>query len=327
MSKLQLSINILIILFLHFFKLNAQPVPAEDENISFLVTFGANAPKAYGDDDHCQVFFFSIPATQVDPVYFRIFDPDTGGENDELFDYFDTQTRFSLYGGKGAYSNEAAQNIDPVSGFKSGYLLDTKTFGVSAKYDNNWFTFGPFNPKEGEFIEELGGYVFKLIAEGISGNDGNLYTYYLSTEGNLNKRVEGGNAFTFEYTFRLYDNPKEVSHLYPYVDERVISIKQHNFDHDNDGLIRVISVAKNGVLFKSSREGQWATSTHEIYKEEHNTSLDIQFIKSQKQKKLNNNIVFYMTNQYGESLPFYTIPIGGVPKFKYKITVKRKGRN
>jgi hypothetical protein len=34
-------------------------------------------------------------------------------------------------------------------------------------------------------------------------------------------------------------------------------------------------------------------------------------------------MVFYITNQYGELMPFYTVPIGGVPKYKYKIGVKR----
>ena len=37
----------------------------------------------------------------------------------------------------------------------------------------------------------------------------------------------------------------------------------------------------------------------------------------------NNNITVSIANQYGESLAFYTVPIGGVPKYKYKIKVTK----
>jgi hypothetical protein len=38
----------------------------------------------------------------------------------------------------------------------------------------------------------------------------------------------------------------------------------------------------------------------------------------------NNNVVIYLENQYGELMPFYSIPIGGIPKFKYSIGIKPK---
>ena len=73
--------------------------------------------------------------------------------------------------------------------------------------------------------EQYGGYVIKVIAEGKAGDDGNLYRYFMSTSGTQNIPIEGGNAFTYEYSFRLSDNPKDISHIYPFVDDRVISIK------------------------------------------------------------------------------------------------------
>lgn len=36
----------------------AQPVPAEVENIPFLMTFGPKADKSWGDDLYPQIFFF-----------------------------------------------------------------------------------------------------------------------------------------------------------------------------------------------------------------------------------------------------------------------------
>jgi len=305
----------------------SQPVPTVEENIPYLVTFGSNGDISWGDDDHCQIFFFVIPKAHKTPIYIRVFDPDVGGKIDEIKEACNTKTRFSVYGGKEAYSHKDAQQTQPVGKYKSGNLLAAKIFGVSEKYDNNWYTFGPFNPTEGEYIEKFEGYIFKVIAEGIAGDDGNLYRYYLSTEPNSNKGIEGGNSFTYEYTFRMWDDPNNISHIYPYIEDNVIFITQSNFDWDNDGVIRIISVAKNGVICKTSGEANWEMSKHKIVEEEKNTSFDIQFIKSKTHPAGNNNVVLYIRNQYDELMPFHNSPIGGIPKYKYNIGVKKaKGK-
>jgi hypothetical protein len=48
---------------------NAQSIPAKNENIPFLVTFGKESEKAWGDDDNNQIVFFSIPKNQKTPSY------------------------------------------------------------------------------------------------------------------------------------------------------------------------------------------------------------------------------------------------------------------
>ena len=191
-----------------------------------------------------------------------------------------------------------------------------KTFDNTSEYDKKWFTFGPFNPTEGEFSQKYGGYVFKVIAEGISGNDGNLYKYYLSSSPNDNIAVEGANAFTFEYTFRLHDDPKQVSHIYPHINDKVVSVKQSNFDWDDDGIIVISSVATVNYRVEVSGDDERVTSEYIVKEKEKGKSLDIQFRKHPLRPAENNNVVLYVTNQYGEYLPFYTIPIGGVPQFE-----------
>ena len=172
-------------------------------------------------------------------------------------------------------------------------------------------------------MPEYSGRVFKAIAQGKSGDDGNLYRYFMSSRPDANEAIEGGNAFTFEYSFRLHDDPKEVSHIYPYVDERVISVKQSNFDWDGDGSVRLVSVAKKGDAVTTSGDDQWVSSVHPIVKQELNTSLDIRFIKRSDGAVRNNNVVFYIRNQYGALLPFFTVPIGGVPQYKPTIAVTK----
>lgn len=294
-----------------------QAVPAEEENIPFLVTFGSGADKSWGDDDFSQVFFFVIPTTHKNPVYIRVFDPGVGGKYDEKKGEFDTKTAFSVYGGKGCITTQDARGTDPVGKYKSGNLLASKTFGT--EYDGTWYTFGPFNPTSGELVESYGGYVFKVIAEGKSGDDGNLYKYFMSTLNTKNQPVEGGNAFTFEYTFRMHNDASEVSHVYPYIDDQVISIKQGNFDWDNDGDLKIITNTRFAVHLKKSGNSDWSESEHKVMEKEKESSFDVQFHKNDKAPTRNNNIAFYITNQYGEAMPFYTIPIGGIPKPKATI--------
>lgn len=300
----------------------SQSAPAVDENIPYLVTFGADSKTSWGDDDFCQIFFFKVPSSQKDPIYIRVFDPDTGGDLDELKGEFNTTVRFSVYGGTGCWSDKDAQGTSPVGNYKSGVLLATKVFGDDPKYDGKYYTFGPFNPYEGEYVEKMDGRVFKVIAQGVSGDDGNLYRYFLSTSPDENIAVEGGNVFTYKYHFRLYNDQKQVSQIYPYVDDKTVSIEISNFDWDDDGTIKIISVAKNGVSCPISGQDNWVKKVFPIVDEEKNTSIEIQFVKNQSVKVLNNNVEIVVKNQYGTSLPFFVLPIGGVPVYKPKIQMK-----
>lgn len=289
-----------------------QPVPADDENIPYLVTFGGDAETSWGDDDFSQVFFFVVPETHNEPMFIRVFDPGISGEIDEKKGSFDTKTTFTVYGGKGCISNDDAKNTDPEGDYDSGNQLASKTFG--AEYDEEWYSFGPFNPSSGELDERYGGYVFKVIATGVSGDDGNLYRYYMSNSSEENKPIEGGNAFTFEYTFRMHDDPSEVSHVYPYIDSEVISVKQGNFDWDYDGDLKIITNTRWAIHLTKSGNANWGRSEHEVKEKEKESSFDVQFHKNADSPAKNNNIGFYITNQYGETLPFFVIPIGGIPR-------------
>jgi hypothetical protein len=314
----------LIILFIlkAGISLFSQSAPAIDENIPYLVTFGKNASTTWGDDDFCQIFFCVIPSSQTDPVYIRVYDPDTGGDLDEAKGEFNTIINFSVYGGKDCWSDTAAQVINKAENYKSGYLLASKSFGVDPKYNKKWYSFGPFNPSEGQYVEKLGGRVFKIIAQGISGDDGNLYKYFLSTSPVENVAIEGGNFFTYKYHFRLSDDQKHVSQIYPFVDDKTISIEVSNFDWDNDGIIRIISIAKNGVLCDVSGDDQWKVNKFPIVAEEKNSTIEIQFIKNKSIWIRNNNVVVTVRNQYNISLPFYVVPIGGIPVYSPKIQMK-----
>ena len=303
--------------------LQAQQVPNQAEKITYLVTFGPQAHGGWGDDDHTQIFFFTVPKSHKAPVFLRVYDPDAGGAVDEPNGIFNTITNFSIYGGQGAFSNKEARNIEPGQGAFSGTLLSSKSFASDEKFDEKWYTFGPFNPQQGEESPETKGYVFKVVARGVEGDDGNLYKYFLSTKPDLNKAVDGANAFTYEYSFRLPTDPGMVAHLYPFVDDNVVSLKQNNFDFDKDGEIVLYSVAKNREPAKSSGDSFWESSLHKISPDEQNTTVDFQIVKKTASR---NDMVIYITNQYNQPVPFFAIPIGGPPKYKYQVNVSYSKR-
>jgi hypothetical protein len=298
-----------------------QPVPSVEENIPFLVTFGNKADTSWGDNDFSQVWFFQVPETYKGMVYIRVFDPDVGGANDELNGAaFNTRMQYSVYGGKGAYSHPDAKEVRPKKNFKTGNRLAQRVFGSDARYDNEWYTFGPFNPTEGEYDAEFNSYIFKVVCEGVEGDDGNMYRYFMSTSANENIPIEGGNAFAFEYTFRLHDDPRQVSHIYPYVHPETTKIRTENFDWDDDGKIRVVSEVRREQFCNVSGDNVWASTEFAINEGEKGKSLDFQFIK---RGVKNNNVVITVRNQRGEFLKFFASPIGGVPKYKYDIGATR----
>ena len=297
-----------------------QRVPNESENIDYLVTFGQDAPPNTGDDDHVQIIFFVVPYSHKLPVFLRIFDPELGGNHDEFVGAPNTFTRFSVYGGNGAFSSKEAREVQVTSNYKTGNMLASQVFGQEGQFDSEWYTMGPFNPLEGEEIPSFNGYVLKIVVEGLRGNDGNHYRFFLSEEPGRNKSIEGANAFAYKYTFKLH-KAQTLAHIYPFIEKSVISITQHNFDFDGDGEILIYTVSKNREKAKASGDNVWASSLHPITEKEKNLTMDIQIQKMSSQE---NTMTVYITNQYNEVVPFFALPIGGPPKYKYNLKVTTK---
>lgn len=296
----------------------SQPVPNVEENIPYLMTFGELAETSWGDDDFSQAFFFQVPEEYDQPFFIRVFDPDTGGKVDEIAGEFNTRCVYEVFGGIGNWTNPNARETSPTGDYKSGTLLATRAFTENPRYDNSWFTFGPFNPAQGEYAEQWKSYIFKVICEGVSGDDGNMYRYYLSTSATENRPIEGANAFAYEYSFRMHNDYEEVAHIYPYVEEGTISVRIHNFDWDSDGNIVVISVERQGASVMISGEDHWEEDVLRVQDGEIGTSFDFRFVKARPLVR-NNNVVVNVRNQFGDAMPFYSSPIGGVPTYKGEV--------
>lgn len=300
----------------------AQQFPSTEEGFAWMITFGKQGVTSWGDDDFSQTFFFVVPPAQKKPIYIRVLDPDCGGANDELKGDANTTTKFSIYGGKGAVSHPDVQSGNPVGQYDAGTLLAEQSFGVSSRTDGQWYKFGPFNPTEGEMSPQFGGYVFKIIVNGVSGDDGNVYRFFLSDMPDVNRSVQSGNGFTFEYCLRLPDD-RVTCHLYSWVPQGVVSIQQSNFDWDEDGTIKLYSPAKAGLSANTSKEDDWAKTQFPVESSEINSFID--FRLDCKGSVNNNNVVLRVANQFGTSLPFVSIPIGGGLAYRPDIKIHRIG--
>jgi hypothetical protein len=76
------------------------------------------------------------------------------------------------------------------------------------------------------------------------------------------------------------------------------------------------------MLCDVSGDNNWIVRKFPIVAEEKNSTIEIQFLKNQSVQIRNNNVVVIVRNQYGISLPFYVVPIGGVPVYSPKIRMK-----
>ena len=134
---------------------------------------------------------------------------------------------------------------------------------------------------EGDYNEKWKSYIFKIVCEGISGDDGNLYRYFLSRDANTDLPIEGANAFTYEYTFRMWNDTKSIAHIYPYVDTGIVSIKQEILTGMTTGRFWLFQLINREFRFRYPMKMTGRISTIPVEQAEIGKSLDFQFHKKQ----------------------------------------------
>lgn len=277
---------------------------------SSLVLFGPDNGLAAGDDDHVQLVFFETPLGGDDPVYIRIFDPDTGGALDRAISSvptFDTTMSYVVYGGAGAYTNVAAQQPQPqTAGIVSGHELARATFTAEGTVDQAWITLGPFDLAAGEQVGNR--VVFKLAVVGEAGNDGNIYNVVLSSQSESNVPVAGSRVLAFSWTFTLAD--QERPSLYPFVSSQITEFTQHNCDFDYlDGALVLRTPEREWSLDGTAVSGDGACADSGVVVERNETStswtVDFSLLRF---SEAGNDVTFWATDQGEVALPIFTKP-------------------
>ena len=266
------------------------------------VTYGPKASTGEGDPDYREVIFLSVPDSVQDRLYLRVFDPDTGGDHDLIYGGAeDTETRFRLFGGEGAYSGAVSGGPEPgPEQLAAGTVLDERVIGASAALDDRWQTLFTTLPAQGEAIG--GRRVFRLQVEGTAGNDANLYSVTLSLRDRRNLAPDGLEIVDLRPTVRVPDS-QHVTELRFEVPADAERLKVRNFDAAN-AAISFVSAFRS-VPLAASGQDEWRESEVALQPDERGQIAALVFGGGE---ELPNDVTFQITDQAGQALPIQLAP-------------------
>lgn len=177
-------------------------------NEKAFATYGNMVKEGHDPCIQSQTIFFAVPEGYKNEIYLRVFDPDCGGAYDHPDGLWETNTIFEVYGGEECISEIDARRTEPVGDYKSGTILHKALFACESEVDGKWVSFGPFTTAMGEKLKDYPGYFFfKLIVEGRTGNDGNVYALSLSSHDNTNREIPNSGIFEYRRTYLEGDSP------------------------------------------------------------------------------------------------------------------------
>ena len=276
-------------------------IPPEDSNIRYLYVFGEEGKKSYGAKKKPQVVFLRVPESYKGNVEISIYDPDVGGYIDEKSGKWNTEVRFSVFGGKKAYTSIADLSEAKITDFKQGTLLNAQDFGEDKSYDKKFYHFSPIEVSQGEKVGKF--IYFKIVAEGLSGNDNNIFALEVSPD-----TVE---AFSYALSLRLSERRGTKMMLYPDIPADAAKIIEYNYDLDTTGgKIELISASKAHKI-KGSGTGMWANTKIDVLPRDAGKRWVYEITK---ETQPNANMAMYLTTGDGSAVPIFFTPGIGGPK-------------
>ncbi len=272
--------------------------PALSRELALLITYGRDAQTIEGDDDYMQVNYIRVPSEVQDTLYIRIFDADCGGKHDEKYKgIWNTQTRFRLLGGEGAYSAPGLKKAVPDdTALDSGTILAEEVFGEDNFRDSKWYTFAEVKPDQGE---EIAGFrYFKLVVQGQSGDDGNAFLITATLDPRSNTIPENIDVFTLKPTIRLPRNGV-FSEMRFFLEKGIQKITVHNFDLFG-AKIGVDTAFRTNIHVPTSGQNEWVKGDVILKPDETNRICALRFEGG---REMPNDGSFYVTDSQGNLLP------------------------
>lgn len=284
--KLKLILRLLLMLSVFVFtEFYAQ------KTVNF-VTYGLNGNPKEGDNDSKQIFFIKIDEDYSGSLSVELFDADCKGNNDKIFHKkFNSQFRFSIYGGMEDSLKKIIIDSYPVyKWFRDGKLIKEIVVSEDSTYDNRWVKFVQLDKKDGEHFN--GAYYFKLLVEGISGDDANIYNMRVVSDDDTKIKI-----FNYEPTIHLL--PRMHTIQFRFNSEENSSVIVKNYDADNTKISLVTPYRKN-IRLTSSSDGNWKSNKIALKPFEYNEICAIQFGPGSRRS---NDAVFAIDTEYGRSIP------------------------
>lgn len=269
-----------------------------------LITFGPDAPSVEGDPDHVQVLYLQVPEATTGDLFLRIFDADTSGDYDQVSPNGETEVRFTLYGGDGAYSAPTANTPTPVAAdLEAGVRLATQTFGASSALNDTWHTMASVAPSQGELAD--GYFTFKLVVQGVSGRGGNAFNVAVSQRTNRDLPPEGLRLFSYSPTVRVPTADVITEMRFVPIDTDVVMV--HNFDAAR-GRVNV-ETAFRTLPVTASGQDEWRESPVTLAGNELGQPAAVSFGGG---TETPNDGTFYLLDRVGRALPI------GIPIFTWR---------
>ena len=291
------------------------------ESIVFS-NYGPSASTQEGDDDFYSVYYIRIPEDRNNKIYLRIFDMDCGGAVDQQFGNWDTQTRFTLYNKGFAHTfQNISSPVFELQTLEEGNVIYDNVVGWAEEYDNRWYTFAEIIPQNGLHIN--GSYLFKLAVQTKYGDDGNLYSLFLSSSSSDNIPTNNAQIFFYKTTFRLLDNIR--LGYFKLMNNSAEWITVNNFDGDGSPL-RLHTPFRSNVRLSTSPQNTWVSDKILFDDFEDNKDKVIQFYGKEAGP---NDITFYVTDNNYRAVPLIWEINHALqnkrPVLKYSCTVNNSG--
>lgn len=285
---------------------------AKPIDVPLLVTYGADAPSREGDPTHRQIIYIDLPASLTERVYLRLFDPDTGGEHDLVYTSADTETRFSLFGGDGAFAGDEAtgRGIAPAE-LTGGTLISEKSYTDDARTDGQWASMALFSASQGEKRGDRR--IFRLVVDGAAGNDGNLYGVAVSLRDRRALPPEGAKLFSYAPTIRV-PNSSTLTELRFQAPDTEAELAVDNFDAAYGNI--ALTTAFRSVRLTASGQDQWRSDTVSLRPNEQGRAAAVTL---QGGSEIPNDATFYITVKADKLLPLDLPPFNWVPNRRPKI--------
>ena len=262
-------------------------VPVAGAGTEYLCTFGPNAWTDNGKEDNSQELFCQVPADAGGKITFYIFDPYSGSRYEQRSGWGDVETEFSLYGGKGAYSDPAVKTVEPLDK-QPGTQLLTKVYGKGdEKVAGKWVELGTVDVSQGEVIG--GTSYFRLVAYGKGGRSVNFFRAACSSRSAV--------WFAYEVSMHLPEPDDSVITLPVELPVGVDTVQEHSYDLDRGGQPYV-----NGKETTPSLSGQWAVNTVRLADTQIKDRVTYEIHKGQQTYA---NCTFYFTDTKGNLLRIY----------------------
>lgn len=259
-------------------KPSARVPNAEVNGAQWLYVFGPQGNADYGALSQPQRVFIDVPKASAQPLTVQVLDADVRGRHDEMDGQRDTTTIFRLRAGE--------------------QVIESQTVGPETR-DRTTLTFGPYGAERGEPKGDKSR--FCLEAEGLKGNDNNLYALAVTPA--------SAECFSEQVSLRLAEKQNDRMAFFPQVSAGSSQVLvEQNYDLDpNGGQAALIPVDRSGkrlnpIPLASSGSGKWATTQVPVPANADGARWEYSIRKATQNK---GNMAFKVSDQSGQPLPVF----------------------